>query len=363
VAGHSAAGGAPAAIDWPEWEDDLPGNVLDCVRAFTAFAPMPWWAVLLLRLNLTGVKILPNTALRKHHFVYFGRWTLLPRLPGTGRKGDRYVLIETNFNGSFAEYLDTLAAVLFKNLKKIWGHCYGCPRDMQPPSEFRRWGRMHELAAVHYFCAYPEATVKQIEMALIRQSGGSPEEALRAIRVMPRMNLLQRLRGAVGRLRRPYQVEPVGAHPGVKRDGAVVSAVSVLTPVEPEKLDALREHLAQLEANAFDVGGTHVARLVVVDHLVNEKVSPEPLPVEPPLLLFGAVGDGEPRQYVDRLCDALSPEVRRVWTDHCSGTGESSLAGYLWDNRLRDGLLYGGYKASVADVRAALAEYPEPGPA
>ena len=360
MAGHSAAGVAPAAIDWPEWEDDLEGNKLDCVRAFTALAPMPWWAVLLLHLKLTWVKLLPNTELRKHHFVYFGRWTLLRRLPGTGRRGDRYVLIETNFNGSFAEYLDTLAAVLSKNLNAIWGRCYGCPPKMQPPSRFRRWGRMHELAAAHYFCAYPKATVKQIEMALVRQSGGSPEEALRAIRVMPHLNYFQRLRGAVGRLRRPCEVAPVGAHPGVMRDETVVSAVTVLAPVEPEKLEALRRYIAEVDGDAFDVAGTHVARLVVVDHLVNEKFSADPLPLEPPLLLFGAVGDGKPREYLDRLCEALPREARRVWTDHCKGAAESSLGGYLWDNRLRDGLLYGGYKASVADVNAALAEYPDP---
>jgi hypothetical protein len=363
VPGHTAPGGAPAAIDWPEWEDDLPGNVRDCVRAFTAFAPMSWFAVLLLRLNLTGVKILPNTALRKHHFVYFGRWTLLPPLSGTGRKGDRYVLIETNFNGSFAEYLDTLAAVLFKNLKKIWGRCYGCPPEMQPPSKFRRWGRMHELAAAHYFCAYPEATVKQIEMALVRQRGGTPEEALRAIREMPHLNLLQRVRGALARLRRPYEVEPVGAHPGVKRENAVVSAVSALTPVRPDKLEALRRHIAGLGESAFDVAGTHVARLVVVDQLLNEKVSDALFRLHPPMLLFGAIGDGKPDEYLDGFCAALSPEARRVWTDHCSGADGSPLAGYLWDNRLRDGLLYGGYKASVAEVRAALAEYPDPGAA
>jgi hypothetical protein len=363
VAGHRAAGGAPAAIHWPEWEDDLPGNVLGFARAFTAFAPMPWWAVLLLHVKLTWVKLLPNTALRAHHFVYFGRWTLLPRLPGTGRKGDRYVLIETNFNGSFAEYLDTLAAVLSKNLNAIWGRCYGCPPKMQPPSEFRRWGRMHELAAAHYFCAYPEATVKQIEMALVRQSGGSPEEAQTAIRVMPHLTVLQRLRGALGRLRRPSEVAPVGAHPGVMRDNTLVSAVSVLTPVQPDRLETLRNYLTKLAGEAFDVAGTHVARLVVVDELVNEKVSADPLPVEPPLLLFGAVGEGEPREYLDRLCGALPAEVRRIWTDHCSGAGESSLAGFLWENRLHDGLLYGGYKATTAGVRTALAEHPDPGPA
>jgi hypothetical protein len=363
VAAHRAVGGEPTAIDWPEWHDDLPGNVLGCAHAFTALAPMPWWAVLLLKFKLTLVKCRPSTDLRKHHFVYFGRWTLLPRIGGTAKRGERYILIETNFNGSFAEYLDTLAVDLAKNMMAIWGKCYECPPDMKPPSRFRRWGRRHELAAQHYYCAYPYATVKQIETALVEQDDGSPADAETAIREMPKFNLLRRLRGFPGRLLWPDRVSPFGAHPSVARRDHI-SAVTVLAPIIPAKLEALRRCLARIEQEARSPDGqgspfesvkaTHVARWVIVDQLVNEKLSAAPLDADPPQLLFGAVGDGKPRQFLRTLCEELREDGREVWTQHCEGADATHLYRYLRAHRHRGGLLYAGYRARTDVIEAAL---------
>jgi Dyp-type peroxidase family len=362
-------GGARATIEWPEWHDDLPGNVLGCAHAFTAFAPMPWWAALGLSFKFKFLRIFPRTELRRHHFVYFGRWTMLPWLPGTGKWQDRYLLIETNYNGSFSEYLDTLSVDLAANLKRIWGPCYECPPGMQPPSAFRRWARTHELPAQHYFCAYPEATVKQIEFALVAQATGSPEEAEKAIREVPRLSLLDRLR-APGRLLRPDRASPAGAATGAVRDSPV-SAVTYLTPVVPDMLEALRRRLAEIEEEArsprgrspFErVEGIHVARWVVVDRLLNPKVSDRPLDLNPPMLLFGAVGDGEPGQFRDRLCEQLPGHARGIWTEHCVGADARSLPRYLHRHRLRDGLLFAGYRASTDTVKTALREWQMRGP-
>ena len=364
MAAHRTVGGIPTAIDWPEWHDDLPGNVLGTAHAFTAFAPMPWWAVPMLKFKLGIVKLLPTTDLRRHHFVYFGRWTLLPRVPGTGKRGDRYVLIETNFNGSFSDYLDTLSVALWTNLTRIWGRCYECPPNMQPPSSFRRWARRHELPAQHYFCAYPEATVKQIEMALVKEATGSDAEAVKAIRETPELSLLERLRGFPARLFLPDRAAPVGASPHVvKKDP--VSAVTTLTPVLPNQLEALTQRLHRIDAAArspdgegspFEqVEGTHVARWVVLDQLVNEKLSDTPRDAKPPMLLFGAVGDGMPLAFLDRLCRELPDDALDVWRVHCKGVDSVPLDRYLWGHRLPGGLLYAGFRASRGAVRHALA--------
>ena len=363
MAAHRTVGGVPPAPDWPEWHDDLDGNVLGRAHAFTAFAPMPWLAVLLLKLKLTVVKITPTTDLRKHHFVYFGRWTLLPRMRGTGRRGERYVLIETNYNGSFAEYLDTLSGDLAKNMLRIWGRCYECPPHMKPPSRFRRWGRRHELAAQHYYCAYPEATVKEIEAALIQADGRSRADARKALREMPKFNLLQRVSRSPERLLWPDRASPFGADRSVVRKGTV-SAVTVLTPVLPDKLEALTRCLHRIDADARspqsggspfeEVRSTHVARWVIVDQLVNEKRSGAPLRVDPPRLLFGAVGDGKPDEFLRRLCTELPQNARDIWGNHCRGADSTDLYRYLRRHRLRGGLLYAGYKARTDVIEAAL---------
>lgn len=356
MAAHRAAGDESAAIEWPEWHADLPWNELDTAHAFTAFAPMSvlkaWW----LKWKFIALKIAPRTELRRHHFVYFGRWTV-PRLPGTKMWGDRHVLIETNFNGSFAEYLDTLSIDLRDNLKRIWGPCHGCPPSMWPPAEWRDWARRHELPAQHYYCAYPEATVKQIDIELIAERLKSRSQAQQAIRMPPKVTLRDWLRSLRG-LVHPTQAAPVGVHRGQARK-CTVSAVTSLTPVLPERKDDLRKHLAEIEARARGgegspfqgVKGTHCARWVIVDYLMkDEKDGPVRTDLDPPLLLFGVIGDGTPREYLAELARSIGEAGRRVWTDYCEGGDDDPLDQYLYRHRLKGGLLFAGYRASVEDV-------------
>jgi Dyp-type peroxidase family len=374
VAAVRAVGGAPATIDWPEWQDDLPGNVLGQAHALTAFAPMPWWQAVLLKLKLTLLKVWPNLALPRHHFVYFGRWTILRRPPGTGKRGDCYVLIETNYNGSFAEYIDTIATDLQKYMVQIWGPCYGCPPHIHPPGAFRQYARRHELPAQHYFSAYPDATVKEIEAALKvvgdlpapdpRSAGeeghtrlvAARAEAQMAVRERQKMTWRRRLR-AILAIIWPDRASPV-------------SAVTTLTPILPGQLEPLKGYLADLDRDVREnriespfknVEGTHFARWVVVDQLQNEGRSEAPLDLHPPGLLFGAIGDGKPGAYLDRLCAGISDRGRDVWVKHCEGlhgprgADASALKRYLNDSRLRGGLLDQGYEADVRKVKEALA--------
>src|SRR5215510_10056054 len=100
--------------------------------------------------------------------------------------------------------------------------------------------------------------------------------------------------------------------------------MTVLAPVLKERLGELRESLDSIDTQARSpdgpgspfaaVPGIHVARWVVVDQLVNEAVADHPLDADPPMLLFGAVGDGKPHDVLRRLSEELPEPGRKVWT-------------------------------------------------
>lgn len=118
-----------------------------------------------------------------------------------------------------------------------------------------------------------------------------------------------------------------------------------------ERIDAARAALARLPGGAASpfarLGGTHFARLVVLDVL----------PV--PAVLLAAEIDGDARRWVGRLSERAGRELDCVF-EHCDAYPGSADAGPLWRyfaaRRCRAGfsiLSYGD--ASVPEIEAALA--------
>jgi hypothetical protein len=255
------------------------------MHALTALTPLPFRHALILRLAFAKTKLLPGsevTGLAELAFVHFARWTFLP-LPREARRrrGDRCLLFESNFNGSFAEYLDAFATQLKQHMRRIWKGCYGGP-DMASTTIFREYARRHESAAEYYYCPYATATVREINAALsladrverlvsraassveaerlragveellaglgrTRPAGGAGRDPLAALLALP-ATLAARMRT----LLRPAQA-------------GGVSAVTVWAPIAAGRLDALREDIEALrraEAPIGLEGRTHFARWV-----------------------------------------------------------------------------------------------------
>jgi hypothetical protein len=139
-------------------------------------------------------------------------------------------------------------------------------------------------------------------------------------------------------------------------------ALSVLCPVEPQRLDALEEALAALplgEASPLArVGTTHFARWVVIDQLVYEGDGQKPDTLAHPYLLFTSNFDGGVDDYLLDLCRASLADLHAVWR-HCIGCPErraaKPLAGYLRRHSVDTTMFYAAYpKATVADVRRSV---------
>ncbi len=97
-------------------------------------------------------------------FIHYARWVVVKRFPDGGR-GERlrypYLLFESNFNGSWDQYIDAFSEVVPARMKGIWGTSYGFPGPI-PVEPFKDYIRANEYVANHYYNAYPGATTTEI---------------------------------------------------------------------------------------------------------------------------------------------------------------------------------------------------------
>jgi len=112
-----------------------------------------------------------NIALSELSFINFARWTVVTGIPWNGppQKRERlhydYLFFETNFNGTWDEYIDAFAEVIPNRMRAIWGTAYGFPGP-RPTGPFKAYIHANDLPIAHYYSAYPEASTSMINSAL-----------------------------------------------------------------------------------------------------------------------------------------------------------------------------------------------------
>jgi hypothetical protein len=97
-------------------------------------------------------------------FIHYARWAVVRRFPDGGR-GERlnhtYLFFESNFNGTWDQYIDAFSQVVPTRMKAIWGTSYGFPGPL-PVDPFKRYIRHNEYVANHYWSAYPGASTTEV---------------------------------------------------------------------------------------------------------------------------------------------------------------------------------------------------------
>jgi len=97
-------------------------------------------------------------------FIHYARWVMVKRFPD-GEGGEKlrypYLLFESNFNGSWDQYIDAFSEVAPARKKSIWGTSYGFPGPI-PVEPFKDYIRANEYVANHYYNAYPGSTTTEI---------------------------------------------------------------------------------------------------------------------------------------------------------------------------------------------------------
>jgi len=97
-------------------------------------------------------------------FIHYARWAVIRRFPdgdGGERLGHTYLFFESNFNGTWDQYIDAFSEVVPARMKAIWGTSYGFPGPI-PVEPFKSYIRKNEYVANHYWSAYPGASTSEV---------------------------------------------------------------------------------------------------------------------------------------------------------------------------------------------------------
>ena len=150
-------------------------NRLGRVRALTVFSLLrPPWAwppggVYLQRLIFALGRTRTPDEVRRLSFIHFARLAIIRRFPDHGQEREEIVepllLFESNYDGTFDQYIDTFSEAIPQKMWAFWRTSYGFP-GVKPVTPFKRYIRANEFTVEHYYSAYPEATTTTIGSAL-----------------------------------------------------------------------------------------------------------------------------------------------------------------------------------------------------
>jgi hypothetical protein len=374
-------------------------------RAMMVFSPVrPWHrrpgGVLWLRLVFMLGRTLPADEVAELSFIHFLQFAIIKRIPNFGQPRERLrqplLMFESNYNGTFNQYIDAFSSSLTQRMKVFWNSSYGFPGP-QPVTPFKSYIRGNEYPVSHYYSAYPSASTTMITSALalsrplqefgLRAATFTPERFADEYRgFLTRMedrDARSRVASPVSRLAAARRiVRALVARPprpgGGSRSGRSY-VITLLMPITPGCEGALRAHLEGLDSDDSPLAKlpyVHFGRWAVIDQL---KLGWEGAPGRPSrlnsqYLLFTAsmtvpAEEEATREerYLERLPESFLHELRvripdevdAIWR-HCHGYPGSSnpdeFVRYLANGRLESSLVYVGYPdVTVDEVRQALA--------
>jgi hypothetical protein len=137
--------------------------------AITVITPVRWYGPFLLWIVFWAGRNITSTLekLQELSFIHYARWALVKRFPddtGEQRLGHTYLFFESNFNGTWDQYIDAFSEVVAFRMKAIWGSSIGFPGPL-PVEPFKQYIRRNEFVANHYWSAYPGHTTTEIVSA------------------------------------------------------------------------------------------------------------------------------------------------------------------------------------------------------
>jgi hypothetical protein len=141
-------------------------NIEGQATAITVLTPVKRWGPPVLSLVFWAGRNITATLkkLEALSFIHYARWAVIKRFPD-GAGGERlnytYLLFESNFNGTWDQYIDAFSEIVAFRMRAIWGSSFGFPGPL-PVERFKGYIRSNEFVANHYYSAYPGATTTEI---------------------------------------------------------------------------------------------------------------------------------------------------------------------------------------------------------
>jgi hypothetical protein len=123
----------------------------------TVFSQLrPFWA-LVQEIKLRLGRLSDSEDIKALSFIHFVRFAVVRRLPNGPRLRPPLLLFESNYNGSFPDYIETFSETVPDEMRGFWGTSYGFPGPV-PVTPFKQYIRDNEFDVDHYYRAYPEST-------------------------------------------------------------------------------------------------------------------------------------------------------------------------------------------------------------
>ena len=154
--------------------DAPPSNVVGESISITLFTTQKPVGGIAMPLLFAASRFAPQTLLKDMDalsFISFASWSLIRRIPYNGPPQRSrtlrfpHLFFDVSFNGGWDQYVDASVRILTGGMKAYWGTSAGFPGPL-PGHAFKAFFRRHELACSHYYCAYPEATVRTVRQAI-----------------------------------------------------------------------------------------------------------------------------------------------------------------------------------------------------
>ena len=149
-------------------------NIAGKTYAMNVITPIRWYATWVNRLIFWAATKFPSTllGLQTLSLIHYARWVIIPRdkFPHLDSSQPRenlnysYMLFFSNFNGSWAQYVDSFTFAIPAGLDQFWKWNVRYPKSV-PLTPFHDYIRHNQIDTCHYYTAYPMAASNDVKAA------------------------------------------------------------------------------------------------------------------------------------------------------------------------------------------------------
>ena len=149
-------------------------NIAGKAYAMNVITPIRWYTAWINKLIFLVTPLIPNVlnGLLTLSLIHYARWVIVrpnqfPRLSPDQPKEDlkyTYMFFFSNFNGSWAQYVDSFSSAIPTGLDAFWKWNVKYPKSI-PMEPFHAYITFNQFATDHYFNAYPMAASNDVKSA------------------------------------------------------------------------------------------------------------------------------------------------------------------------------------------------------
>jgi hypothetical protein len=149
-------------------------NISGKAYAINVITPIPWWKALWQYAAFKFVVFFPSRlkGLINLSLIHYARWTIIDRnsfphlAPSQPQETLQYsyMMFESNFNGSWDQYIDSFSFAIPKGLDLFWRFNVGYPKSI-PLNAFYNYIRFNQVENNYFYNAYPCASSNDVKSA------------------------------------------------------------------------------------------------------------------------------------------------------------------------------------------------------